>query len=371
MKTPTLKKHARGTWYARYWIGGKEHSKYFGTDAAAARDAYLAWLPEWMQLKIKSPPPARGQVRIVQISEQWLSHIQLTRSPTLMKQYRAYTQNFINVAGEMPGTRVTVNDLETHAADLKNLGYSIVSIRTYTKAIKMMFYWAARRKLIPRPDFTDFHSPALPRPRPQYHSPAAVAAHIDQAAKSAPNREQLRHWLSLIYLCCARPSEIHRMVSCYAVSKGGSAANSHGRFITIDGENTPVIFETRGKTQDATGLTRWIPLSREALTHLELSRPQWSLMRFLRVSLLATQSDPRPASFVSTGAKALRKMGASQLRKMGVTREDVKRILGHSTVEPVDHYAAESPEHLRALVSRLTLPRASASIEDEEWVPPT
>lgn len=372
MKTPVLKRHARGQWYTRYWHLGREHSKYFGRDKPAAQAAFNAWLPEWMSLKVSTPKTTRrGQILIIQLSEKWLSHIQLTKGPTLMKQYRSYTQNFVNISGEVPAAHITVEHLEAHAADLKSLAYSTVSIRSYLKGVKMMLTWAARRKLMPRPDFADFRLPKLPRPRPRAFPPRAIADHIHRAAQQPPAHPQLEHWLSLIYLTCARPSEIHRMINCYAINRGSSVPNSFGTFITLDGENAPVIFETRSKTQDVDGYARWIPLSREALRHLALSRPQWSLQRFLKLALDATTYDPPPPSCVRRGAKALRSLGASQLRSLGASREDVKQILGHATAEPIDHYAAESLEHLRALVSRLALPRGAAKAEDDEWVPPT
>lgn len=378
MKTPVLKRHQRGTWYTRYWLDGKTHSKYFTTDHTQSKKLFRAWLTdEWLQLKLKSPAPeSSSAIRITQIAEQWLGHIHVTRGAIRMGQYRAATQNFINITGEMPARDVTVDDLQAHAADLKEHGYSVNAVRSYVKAVKQMLLWASRRRrkdgtrLIPRPDFTELKLDAPTRPTPRYYPPRFIRDYIDNASRTDA---QLHPWLSLIYLTCARPSEVFRLIRAHHQVLNPDTGKPYGTFITLDGESAPIAFETRSKTEGVTGAPRLLVLSAEALSHLHLSLPQWQHSYFLELAIEATKrlgpdgtktSEPR-------GAKVLRSFGASALRNAGTPREDVKRILGHSTIEPADHYIDESLALLRAYLSRLTLRFAPASTEDDEWVPPT
>lgn len=363
MKTPQLRLHKRNIWYARYWLNGKDCFEYFTGDKAESEKLYMAWLAKWTTLKASDPDRRQRSLRVVQVAEQWLSHIMVTRGKRRMQQYRSYTAHFVHMTGELPASRIELQHLEALAADLKGLDYSQRAVNAYTKAAKRMLVWAGRRNLIDKPDLDDLRLDRAPRPAPKYMSPEGVRGYLQTARKHS---RALADAMALIYLTCARPGEVHRMIR----FARGEPSSPIDRFITIDREKHPIAFETSSKTQHSTGSTRIIPLSAEALDYLDRARMPWSLDRFLELARDATTQEPplslphsplptgRPKNAPSSsprGAKILRSWGASELRRQGIPRADIERVLGHGSTEPIDHYVDESLVYLRSLVSRLTV----------------
>jgi hypothetical protein len=382
MKTPQLRHHkAKDLYYARYWHERKDKFQWFTRDKAESTMLFTEWLPTWAALKSAEPPrPSRSDIRIVQVAELWLTHIELTAGRPLMRQYRAGIANFINLCGQVRASAIDVSHLQHLAADLESLGYSRRTVNAYTRAPKRMLTWATRtmvdgKPMIPPLDFSQLTLSAPPRPAPSYRSPREVRAYIKRAATPPRGSPDLVPWLMLIYLTCARPSEVYRMIRCRhgtltehrravkVASPSPQDPTGHDRFRTIANpatghrERVPCAFETRGKTQRRTGQTRIIPLSAEALAVLDRATPCFSHAWFLELTLNATTTDPS----APRGAKVLRSWGASELRRQGVSREDIRQVLGHSTAEPIDHYVDESLAYLRETVSLLTLRRGGAS----------
>lgn len=367
MKFPKLSRHATGVWFCKW--GGKTH--YFSRDEAASRKAYLAhiqneylpWREKREQDRIEAK--ASSELLVIELAELFLRHVAATSTMSTLAEYRKDLKRYLALHGRLPASGKVGRDrtrsvhpalLAAMQADLKTAGYSAATCNHQVTAVKTMFKWGSDMQYCPEINFRGVKLLKRSKRRPTYLKPDEVRAIIQRAGTvrlipldlgkptgGTPGTlgdPRLVPYLSLQYLTLARRSEVLKLVS------GKGYFVDHGLFV-LDSH----------KTQKLTYEDRVLVLSDEALEWLAScerrpDRDTWVLpwQRADSFGKAASTHSEHPSL-----CRHLRSSAASHLRHLRVRGEYIDLLLGHKIPGAFGNYVQERYEHLREIVSQLTL----------------
>lgn len=358
---PALKLHATGVWFC-YW-GRKSH--YFTRDEAASRTLYLehlrdVYLPAQQAEVLRRTtaaagrPAARGTL-IVDLAHAWLEHQADQRlSPATIDSNRLRLGVLLHTLGTMPAQRFDARILNGMRTDMISAGVHPTVVRHRIAAIKTLFRWAAQAGHVRDVDLSTVPIGRHQRPVRTLYTVAQVRQLIDRAADETARRPlrsagrpgriaaQLRAWMSVQYLACLRPSEVHRLARREGVWLLPPSVDSGGGVFALN-EN---------KTAWASGAPRYVVLSPEALTHFEVLQPQWS-SRYGYHSAVHRALGPCGLPHL------LRHCAATHLDEAGAREEDIARCLGHGTPGELRRYMRTARQRLLPTARLLSLVSAA------------
>lgn len=379
---PELKLHSRGVWFT-YW-GRKSY--YFTKDRDASvvlyhrhiANVYLPAVQDANLAAIQRRANAGKPLLIIDIAERWLAHqTQMGLDHQTVTSNRRRIRALLHAMGTMPAQQFHVTILRGVEADLRTV-YDDTTVRHCIGAIKSLFKFAAGMGWIDPVNLAAVRLEKQSRPIPTIYSRSQVRQLIERAADQCLTlstlrcprgqtrraiADDMRHWLSLTYLCCLRPTETVRLVhrlGTWVIHPRGDAGGA-GVFLLTD-----------SKTARHSGQGRYVVLSSEAVEHFNASTPRWRCENSWskRVgSLLGTAHSDHPL-LGSTGLPhPLRHSAATHLGEAGALDQDIARLLGHGTPGALAHYLRVARERLLPAAGLLSLrcadvPKAAPSVVD-------
>lgn len=357
---PALKLHATGVWFC-YW---GRRSYYFTRDEAASRTLYLehlrdVYLPAQQAEMLRRTtaaagrPAARGTL-IVDLAQAWLEHQADQRlSPATIDSNRLRLAPLLHTLGTMPAQRFDARILTGMRDDLIAAGVHPTVVRHRISAIKQLFRWAVQHGYVRGIDLSNVPIGRQHRPVRAVYTVAQVRQLIDRAAEETARRPlpsagrpgriaaQLRAWMSVQYLACLRPSEVHRL------------ARREGSWLLPPSADSGGVFAlSENKTAWASGQPRYVVLSPEALTHFDALQPQWS-SRYGYHSAVHRALGPAGLPHL------LRHCAATHLDEAGAREEDIARCLGHGTPGELRRYMRTARQRLLPTARLLSLESAA------------
>lgn len=295
------------------------------------------------------------------------------------------------------------DDMRTAKRPGGKVGYSARTIRHDLRAVAQLFKWAASRGYCPSVVFTEATKVRTPTPAPRPAPRAWIKADVERALADPSDlvARIIGHAAALSYLACLRPTELVRLAHIIQLPPHASHQSGldeldaggggvFGALVPVpsamgaESSGGPGVFQIVGKTTHVTDEMRILPLSDEAIEHMEglrhatllwrRSRPRSPLFPWSRLDAWsaayrawtrghAPKGWPPPLPDPKTkrsrpacvSPSTLRDSAATHLDEAGVPRADRDLLLGHVGHGSWRSYDRIAWQRLRALAARLTL----------------
>lgn len=302
--------------------------------------------------KEPSAPPA-DELTLADLATRYVSWLEANRADKTFKTIRGYLRWLITGRGGMPVYAVTPELIEGIVTERSRAGLAPRSCHHFVTAVKLMFNWGVRKKLVDRNplDKAEIDKPEIGPAEDRSLTEEEIGEVLERTEDRQPEGDLVR----LLLLTGARVSEIL-----------GLPWSAVERVQVNGGGEIPVLVVEKHKTVRHTKRPKVIPLSKKALEIVERQpkhgeaifsqdngRP-WlyrAMLDRLKRALTPTEEEreenPGLLDVSWVTFHCFRHTYASQAFSAGHRLGDVGNVLGHASTVMTLHYVKARQAHLQ------------------------